>query len=96
MKLAKVVGQVVSTRKEDNIIGLRILVIRYVDEKLHFTDRSAACTDAVNAKVGDIVLVSTYSSARMTKYTKNVCTDNTAIAIVETISSGKKDWYKRM
>jgi ethanolamine utilization protein EutN len=96
MKLAKVLGQVVSTRKENNVIGLRLLVIGYVDERLQITGRSAACTDAVNAKAGDIVLVSTYSSARMTKYTKNVCTDNTAIAIVDTISSGKKDWYKRM
>jgi microcompartment protein CcmK/EutM len=93
MKFAKVIGQVVATRKEDNIQGLKLAVIRYLDAQLAETKHSAVCTDAVKAKTGDVVLVCSSSSARFTKVTRTACTDNTIVGIVDTISGGKKDWY---
>jgi microcompartment protein CcmK/EutM len=93
MKFAKVIGQVISTRKE-GVDGLKLALICYLDEKLKKTKRVAICTDAVNARTGDIVLVCTSSSARMTRLTRRACTDNTIVAIVDTISTDKKDWFK--
>ncbi len=95
MKLGRVIGQIVSTRKEGNVDGLPLLVVKYLDENLGDQPRSAACVDTVSASDGDIVLLCMSSSARMTKYTRNVCTDNTIVGIVDIISTGGEDWYKK-
>lgn len=95
MKLGRVIGKVVSTRKEGNLDGLKILVVQYLDDKLAATEKAAACIDSVNAGDGDIVLLVSSSSARFTSVTKNVCTDNTIVGIVDTISAGNKYLYKK-
>jgi microcompartment protein CcmK/EutM len=95
MKIAKVIGQVITTQNEGNISGKKLLVVRYLNEKLQDTQKTIACIDSVNANAGDIVLLCSSSSARLTKITSNVCTDNTIVGIIETISSKKKNWYMR-
>ncbi|MFZ5517309.1 MAG: EutN/CcmL family microcompartment protein [Candidatus Zhuqueibacterota bacterium] len=93
MKFARVIGHVIATRKEGNVQGLKLLVVRYLDEDLKATKQSAVCVDTVEAKPGDVVLLCSSSSARMTKRTRYVCTDNTTVAIVDSISSGKKTTF---
>jgi microcompartment protein CcmK/EutM len=95
MQLAKIIGKVVSTRKEGNVHGLKILVARYLDEEMGELSKTAACVDSVGAGDGDIVLLCSSSSARLTKLTNGVATDNTIVGIVETISSGKKITYQK-
>lgn len=95
MKLGKVIGNVVSTRKEGNVGGLKILVVSYLDENLIDTKKTAACIDTVSAGSGDIVLLCSSSSARMTNMTKNVATDNTIVGIVDSISSNSRYIYRK-
>ncbi len=95
MQFGKIIGQVVSTRKEGKVHGLKILVARYLDENLQETGKTAACVDTVQAGVGDIVLLCSSSSARMTAMTHGVCTDNAVVGIVDTVSSGSKILYRK-
>lgn len=95
MKFGKIIGQVISPQKVDSLNGLKLLVVQYLDEKLKPVPKTAACVDSVNAHQGDIVLLVASSSARYTKITRNVCTDNTIIGIVDLISSSKMDLYKK-
>lgn len=95
MKIGRVIGKVVSTRKEGNIHNLKILVVDYLDENLSDTGNSAACIDTVSAGDGDIVLLCSSSSARQTTKTKNVATDNTIVGIIDSISSGGKSIYQK-
>ena len=95
MKIGRVIGKVVATRKEGNLEGLKLLVVGYLDEKLSDTGKSAACVDTVNAGEGDVVLLCSSSSARLTERTKNVATDNAIIGIIDSISSGTKSIYKK-
>lgn len=95
MKIGKVIGKVVSTRKEGNVEGLPILVVSYLDETLSDTGRSAACIDTVNAGDGDVVLLCASSSARMTAKTNNVATDNTIVGIVDSVSAGSTYVYRK-
>lgn len=95
MKLGKIIGKVVSTRKEENINSLKILIVDYLDENLVETGKTAACIDTVNAGEGDVVLLCSSSSARETKMTKSTCSDNSIVGIVDTISTGKKYLYKK-
>ena len=96
MILGKVIGQVVATRKEGNMTGLKLSVVRYLDERLQETQKTAVSIDTVKTSPGDIVLLCTSSSARMTKVTRDVGTDSTIIAIVDSISTGKRNWYKKV
>ena len=96
MQLAKIIGEVISTRKEGNVKGLKILVARYLDEEMRELQKTAACIDTVGAGVGEVVLLCSSSSARMTKLTKGVCTDNAVVGIVDTFTKGQKSVYQKV
>jgi ethanolamine utilization protein EutN len=95
MKIGRVIGKIVSTKKEGKVEGLPILVVSYLDEKLSDTGKTAACIDTVNAGSGDVVLLCASSSARMTSKTTNVATDNTIVGIVDAVSAGSTFLYRK-
>lgn len=95
MKIGRVIGKVVSTRKEGNLHGLKILIVDYLDDKLKGTGKSAACVDTINAGEGDVVLLCSSSSARMTPRTKHVATDNTIVGIIDSVTSGSKYLFQK-
>ena len=95
MKFGLVIGKVISTRKEGKVDGLKILVVRYLDEKLNDTGKSVACIDTVSAGEGDVVLLCSSSSARLTRLTKNVATDNTIVGIVDSVACEGSNIYKK-
>ena len=96
MQLGKVIGNVVSVQKENNLIGLKLLVVDYLNEKLQSIGKTSVCTDTVSAGPGDVVLLCSSSSARLTKLTKDVCTDNSIVGIVDSISSSSTLYRKRI
>jgi len=83
----------VSTRKVDNNDGLTMLIVSYLTEELVDTGKSAVCIDSVGAGEGDIVLICSSSSARLTAATKRAVTDNTIVGIVDAISAGGRTAY---
>jgi len=95
MKLGKVIGKIIATRKVDNVAGTKLYVVRYLDENLGEMKKTAACVDTVNANIGDIVLLCSSSSARMTQMTRYMCIDNSIVGVVETISGEKQNRYQR-
>lgn len=95
MKLGKVTGRIMATRKAGQLEGKRLLVVSYLNADLHPTGQTGACVDTVNAGDGEIVLLCGSSSARMTQQTKGVATDLTAVGIVDAISAGKKNLYQK-
>jgi len=83
MVLAKVIGTVVSTRKETSLEGLRFMVCKPVNENGEPTGGYVVAADAVGAGVGEIVLYATGSSARQTVQTNNRPCDAVIMAIVD-------------
>lgn len=57
MRLARVIGTVVSTRKEETLVGLKLLVIEEIDARSDEAknDRLIA-VDTLGAGVGDVVI----------------------------------------
>ncbi|MFZ5469446.1 MAG: EutN/CcmL family microcompartment protein [Myxococcota bacterium] len=88
MLIGKVVGTVVSTRKEQELEGLKFLVVRAVDLDGKPTSTLVVAADAVGAGVGEVVLYASGSSARQTKVTKDRPVDATIMAIVDQIEVG--------
>ncbi len=84
MNLGKVIGTVVSTRKEPVLDGVRFLLIQLVDVNGKDASGFVVSADAMGAGVGEMVLVAAGSSARQTTLTQNKPVDNVVMAIVDT------------
>lgn len=85
MVMAKVVGTVTATRKEDELGGLKLLLVRACDADGKPSGGTIVAVDAVGAGVGELVLYVSGSSARQTKVTKDRPVDATIMAIVDEI-----------
>ena len=91
MILGKVIGTVWSTKKDENLIGSKLLIVRQLD--LDFIEKSnfLIAVDSVGAGEGEIVLVASGSSARQTVITKNKPVDAVIMAIVDKLDVPVKE-----
>jgi ethanolamine utilization protein EutN len=91
MFLAKVEGSVVSTKKDPNMSGRKLLLLRpqLVDEKDPTKFRPGTNTivavDSVGAGIGEMVLFCQGSSARLAPNLKEAPVDAVIIGIVDTV-----------
>lgn len=83
MILGKVIGTVWATRKDENLTGMKFLIVRHVDLDYRLKDQYVVAVDSVGAGVGEVVLVASGSSARQTEVTKNKPVDAVIMAIVD-------------
>jgi microcompartment protein CcmK/EutM len=88
MMMGMVMGTVVSTRKEQELEGLKLLVLRGMDLEGKVNGPVVVAVDAVGAGVGEVVLYCSGSSARQTKVTKDRPVDATVMAIVDQLEVG--------
>ena len=95
MLLAKVVGTVVATRKEPSLEGLKLLLVRPVDDEGRETGAHLVAADAVGAGQDEIVLVASGSSARQTVVTDKRPVDAVVMAIVDSWSIEEVVKYKK-
>jgi microcompartment protein CcmK/EutM len=95
MLLAKVVGTVVATRKEPSLDGLKLLLVRPVNEEGQETGSPLVAADAVGAGPDEIVLIASGSSARQTQATDKRPVDAVVMAIVDSWSLGDTGKYKK-
>ncbi|MFT3708220.1 MAG: EutN/CcmL family microcompartment protein [Archangium sp.] len=95
MLLGKVVGTVVSTRKEPTLDGSRFLLVRGMDADGKATGSLVVAVDAMGAGVGEVVMYASGSSARQTEMTKDRPVDAVIMAIVDQVEvEGKLTWVK--
>ncbi len=95
MLLAKVLGTVVATRKEASLDGLKLLLVRPVDEEGRETGAHLVAADAVGAGPEELVLIASGSSARQTQVTDKRPVDAVVMAIVDSWSLGQETKYKK-
>jgi ethanolamine utilization protein EutN len=88
MFLAKVIGSVVATQKNPKFQGMKLLLVQpYInkDYGLIPSGSSVVAVDSVGAGVGECVLFTQGSSARMTPVTKEAPVDAVIVGIVDNI-----------
>lgn len=88
MKLGRVVGAVVASRKDAGLQGLKLLVVRNLDLELGMEGGYVVAADAVGAGAGEVVLYATGSSARQTSQTDGRPVDAVIMAIVDQYDVG--------
>ncbi len=88
MYLGKVIGTVVSTSKNEQLIGAKLLIVERLDENLVSTGRNEVTVDSVGAGVGETVIVCGGSSARYVFGKGTAPIDASIIGIVDTVEVG--------
>ncbi len=81
MVIGKVVGSIIATRKNERLIGQKLLVIRPL-ENMEKTGEFVAI-DNVGAGIGETVLVATGSAARVGCDLENAPVDAAIVGIVD-------------
>ncbi|MFZ6033031.1 MULTISPECIES: EutN/CcmL family microcompartment protein [Melioribacter] len=91
MVLGKVIGTVWSTRKDENLVGAKFLIVRELNLDLTPKSSTVIAVDSVGAGIGETVLVAQGSSARQTTFTKNKPVDAVIMAIVDKLDVAIND-----
>lgn len=82
MILAKVCGSIVSTSKNEKLIGYKFMIVKPIENDKEI-DRYFIAVDGVGAGVGEKVLVATGSAARLGVQNPEAPIDATIVGIVD-------------
>lgn len=85
MVLGQVVGNVVSTQKDEKLKGKKLLIVKAIDLEGKMLDPFVVAVDIVGVGIGEKVLVVNGSSARQTDETRDRSIDSVIVARVDSI-----------
>jgi len=85
MILGRVVGTVVASRKDERLMGAKLLLVRTIDPRGKDEASHMVAVDTVDAGVRDRVLIVTGSSARMAAGLKDTPVDAAIVGVVDTV-----------
>ena len=83
MQIAKVIGTTISTIKDENLTGRKLLIMRQTDETGTPYGKPYVAVDTLDAGIGDLVLTAHGSSGRQTYLTKNSPVDAVIMAVID-------------
>ena len=83
MQLAKVIGDVVATRKDDNLVGLTLLIVQPLTPERQPAGRPIVAVDAVGAGVGEEVFFVRGKEASFPFYPVEAPVDAGIVGIVD-------------
>ena len=84
MRLARVVGNVVSTVKERTHSNYKLLIVEYLDGEGNPVETEQIVFDGADAGVGDLVLVNVDGgAAKMLLGDKEIIADNTVCGVID-------------
>lgn len=95
MLIARVVGTVVSTVKDEKLTGRKLLILRQTDEHGNATGKPYVAIDSVDAGEGDLVLTAAGSSARQTWMTKDTPVDAVIMAVIDSLDVDGKEVFRK-
>ncbi len=81
MILGKVVGSVIATRKNENLIGSKFMIVDPIDNMIN--KGRIVAIDNVGAGIGEIVLIVTGSAARMGCKNQDMPVDALIVGIID-------------
>lgn len=86
MRLGKVCGKIVSTRKADRLNGYSILLLQSINLfTFELEDSMFVSIDSIGAGEGEVVMCVAGSSARQTEMTASMPVDDLIVAIIDSV-----------
>jgi len=90
MRMGRVIGSVVATRKDPTLDGVKLLVVENLSVDQKPEGGYVIAVDAVGAGSGEVVLYASGSSARQTAVTRDRPVDAVIMAIVDSYEAHGK------
>lgn len=88
MRIARVVGTTVSSIKDENLKGRKLLIMLPTDETGKANGKPYVAVDTLDAGFGDLVLTAHGSGGRQTEFTKNSPVDAVIMAVIDHLVVG--------
>lgn len=95
MLIARVIGTIIATIKDEKLAGRKLLIVRQTDEQGSPTGKPFVAVDTVDAGVGELVLTAAGSSARQTYLTKDCPVDAVIMAVIDSLQVDGEDVYRK-
>lgn len=95
MQIAKVCGTVVSTQKEPSLMGVKFLLVQFLDSEGLPLPRYEVAADSVGAGIDEWVLVSRGSAARQILGSESRPIDALIVGIIDTVSVENRRLYSK-
>ncbi|MCD6579156.1 EutN/CcmL family microcompartment protein [bacterium] len=89
MLIGKVIGRVVATRKEEKLLGARLLIVQPLGLDQKPLGAPLVCIDSVDAGFKETVLIVQGSSARLVTNQSNNPVDAAIVGIIDSIKIDK-------
>jgi len=95
LEIGKICGTIVATKKDEKLTGGKLYIVKLMDMNGKLTNNIVVALDTVGAGEGEIVVVVSGSSSRMTEYTKKLPVDAAIVAIVDELEVNDKMIYNK-
>ena len=82
MIIGKVTGSIVATRKNEKLVGCKLMIVE-IFEKMNNGKSKIIAVDNVGAGIGEVVMVAQGSAARIGCYLDNSPVDAAIVGIVD-------------
>lgn len=85
MNIGRVIGRVVATRKDDTLVGTKLMITQPLDIKLSPDGKPIIAVDTVGAGIEELVIYATGTAARNALRKKEASIDAAIIGIIDSI-----------
>lgn len=86
MYLGKVIGTVVATRKDDNLVGTKLMITQPLSIDLKPIGESLIAVDTVGAGIGELVMFTKGTAARIAARKMDAPIDISIVGIVDQLT----------
>lgn len=95
MQIARVRGTVVSTQKDPSLMGVKFILVQFMDDEGQPLPQYEVAADSVGAGVNEWVLVSRGSAARQFVGSEKRPIDALVVGIIDTVSLDNQQLYNK-
>jgi ethanolamine utilization protein EutN len=95
MVICEVVGHVWATKKEENLNGMKLMVVRHADILGNGVGEEFVAADVVGAGIGERVLVVSGSTARKAFRSDNTPIDAAIVGIIDSLEVDREKQNSR-
>lgn len=89
MHIGKVIGTVVATRKDEKLIGAKMMITQPLDIDLKPKGEAIITVDTVGAGIGELVIFTTGTASRIAARKMDAPIDGAIVGIIDEIDINK-------
>lgn len=89
MIIGRVIGNVWSTRKDERLNGLKLMLVKPIDEKRREIGALMVAADNAGSGIGDMVLITRGGSARACLSQRDIPVDAIIVGVVDSMDLDK-------